>query len=52
MKLTISVLIIIARILFAYGVCLLFTTNFNILEWSNTAKVWFLIISLLLIAQD
>lgn len=48
----ISLLKIVLRIGFAYGVCLLFTTEVNILEWRTLAKVWFIIISIILLSAD
>lgn len=51
-NITLQLFIVIVRILVSYLVCLLFTTEPNILLWSITAKVWFLVISIILIQQD
>lgn len=47
-----EILKLILRLLFAYGLCLFFTAEFNPLIWSTTAKVWLLIIIILLISND
>jgi len=51
-ELLIDIVKVICRIGFAYGVVLLFTAETNLLIWSIAAKVWFLIIALLLLAND
>jgi len=48
----ISLLKIVCRIAFSYGVILLFETIANPLDWSLTGKIWFLIIAVILLAQD
>jgi hypothetical protein len=51
-EILISLLKIILRTGFAYGLCLLFTTNINPLEWRTIAKVWFVVIAFLFLQQD
>ena len=51
-KLIFNIILILFKITFSYAAILLFTAEFNILIWSMTAKIWFLIIAILLIIQD
>lgn len=51
-EIAITLLKIVCRLLFAYGLCLLFTVEFNPLVWSNTAKVWLIILSVILLSND
>lgn len=42
----------IVRVWFAYGLCLLFTVEFNPLLWGTAAKVWLIILVVLLLSND
>jgi hypothetical protein len=51
-ELIISLIKIIFRILFSYGVILLFEGHINPLEWILSAKIIFIILTVLLLNQD
>jgi hypothetical protein len=52
MEIFISLIKIILRLAFSYGVCLLFTVELNPLMWSVAAKVWLIIIAVILLSND
>jgi hypothetical protein len=51
-ELIITLIKIIFRILFSYGVVLLFVGHINPLEWRLLAKIIFTILIVLLLTQD
>jgi len=56
MEKIIDLFIVLVKIAFrlglAYGVCLLFTGEFNLLLWGTAAKVWLIVLVVLLLSQD
>ena len=51
-ELFITLVKIAFRLVLAYGVCLLFTVEFNPLLWGTAAKVWLIILVVLLLSND
>jgi hypothetical protein len=51
-ELIVNIIVSVCRIGFAYGIILLFTAEVNLLIWSVGAKVWFLVIALLLLSNE